>query len=666
MEVLLSGCENLAVPGLLAGVAVRHLERADGVIDRFLREPDIWHLEAGRITYDMAGFRESEPAAVINEERRRWAPLDVAARLVLGADETRRAELLRVGEELRAAGRSADAGPKVEAWTDHLDASRMRVCPDGRGSAWVEFESAPDIAEQQAGRAEDSRRTTDLLRIQNRYSAAFRRRGADRDPPTTDEIAADLALARALAADPPALPGTDPFLPLAHVAATAVRRAADGDPAALGGDGVYVVELFVGIREAYADLTEPREDHQHFALGADRTVASALPCLLLPALRAVVEEAGYTAADVDATALTIAHYVPAETRLFLSRGCDRLWNAPCTGDPCVHRSALRWATESTRFAEIGLWEPDGYRRPPVRINGDLLIRLQELDGDAIDAPTLDAAIRACGAAASTNCCVASDAAQILDILMEVQRRAVLQPAEDGLGVGGHGGESLVTARALLQTCSSPHAVEPLLTHLTALSVDAGLLTDFLHALAGAGVEAAGLAHVARSVWPAVVSHVLTFAGADSDPFHDRTWGSWVLGGLLPQPLPWSDGIHNEVDDRPIDWVDAAALLDLVPDWLPLARGRQRCVDDLIAFLQRLIAAQQLHPGLNWVSETCTDGNRVLIDNSSTLVRWMIELRPSAKHHGQLQQWAASGRHPRHRRLHPSRPVLRVTTAQLDL
>ncbi len=27
-----------------------------------------------------------------------------------------------------------------------------------------------------------------------------------------------------------------------------------------------------------------------------------------------------------------------------------------------------------------------------------------------------------------------------------------------------------------------------------------------------------------------------------------------------------------------------------------------------------------------------------IDNSSTLVRWMIELRPSAKHHGQLQQW----------------------------
>ncbi|MER5671909.1 hypothetical protein [Pseudonocardia alni] len=62
------------------------------------------------------------------------------------------------------------------------------------------------------------------------------------------------------------------------------------------------------------------------------------------------------------------------------------------------------------------------------------------------------------------------------------------------------------------------------------------------------------------------------------------------------------------------------------------------MDDLIAFLQRLTAAQQLHPGLNCVSETCTDGNRVLIDNSSTLVRWMIELRPSAKHHGQLPQW----------------------------
>jgi hypothetical protein len=90
-------------------------------------------------------------------------------------------------------------------------------------------------------------------------------------------------------------------------------------------------------------------------------------------------------------------------------------------------------------------------------------------------------------------------------------------------------------RALLHTCASPDAVQPLLAHLTALSVDVALLSDFLQALAGAGAENARLAQAARAVWPTVARHVLGLAAGDRHPFCDRTWGSWALGALLPQP-----------------------------------------------------------------------------------------------------------------------------------
>ena len=56
VAVLLDGCENLAMPGLVVGLLIRHLEDAGRLLDLYLTEPDIWHLEFTRLTHESSGL----------------------------------------------------------------------------------------------------------------------------------------------------------------------------------------------------------------------------------------------------------------------------------------------------------------------------------------------------------------------------------------------------------------------------------------------------------------------------------------------------------------------------------------------------------------------------------------------------------------------------------
>ena len=49
IPLLLDGCENLAMVGLVVGILVRHLEAADELLDPYFIESIIWHLEFGRV-----------------------------------------------------------------------------------------------------------------------------------------------------------------------------------------------------------------------------------------------------------------------------------------------------------------------------------------------------------------------------------------------------------------------------------------------------------------------------------------------------------------------------------------------------------------------------------------------------------------------------------------
>ena len=407
---------------------------------------------------------------------------------------------------------------------------------------------------------------------------------------------------------------------------------------ALGDEGSFATELVLGVALSFQDAEDQRHEGQYFDLGADRAVAQALPAFITSAMTAPLEAAGGSTDDVVKAGLAMAGKASLETRLYLARGCDVVWTAPCHGDPCIHRTALNWLVETARIAEIGPWDQHGQRRPNVQIVGDVDERLQELAGDSIDIAVLDAAIRGLGAAASSDHCCTDDAATLLAALLDVERRAMVAQEEKGWTADDRGAHTLVAARALLDGFAKNGDVRPVLEHLDVLRADAGLMSNFLHGLAAAGAENERLAEAARGVWPSLLRHAMGYLSDDPSPYQDHHWGDWAAGALLPDPLPWTQGLYNEVIGAPIDWVRAEDLVELIDDWLPAAHGEVKCVDGLIGILRKLPVEVQVTRGLRWVSDMCIQDGRVTVKQSWLSNNWLKEIRSTAEELGHLDEW----------------------------
>ena len=103
--MLLEGCENLAMVGLIVGLLVRHLRDSGDLLDPYLAEPWIWSYEVTRVAHEDSGF-VANTEGVTAPERRRWSLREAAGFMVIGANGERTAELRAVGERLVANARS--------------------------------------------------------------------------------------------------------------------------------------------------------------------------------------------------------------------------------------------------------------------------------------------------------------------------------------------------------------------------------------------------------------------------------------------------------------------------------------------------------------------------------------------------------------------------------
>ena len=88
VTILLDGCENLAMVGLVVGILVRHLEKADQLLDPLFVEPMVWHYEFARAASESSGFA-ADSEGITAPERRKWSFNDVAA--IYGSTSQRRA-----------------------------------------------------------------------------------------------------------------------------------------------------------------------------------------------------------------------------------------------------------------------------------------------------------------------------------------------------------------------------------------------------------------------------------------------------------------------------------------------------------------------------------------------------------------------------------------------
>lgn len=634
---VLADCGNLAVPGMLYGLLVRHIENAGTSLDTFLAEPEVWSLEFGRCVNEHYGFK-ADSEGLTHPERRAWTPREVCITLVTRAgDEDRRDAVKAVGDKLIENGARMGLQPEmVKTWAAHLDPERFRLTREGDDTYLVVEPPEEAVAANEPLVAQQEH-VNATLRIQNRYSKGI----YDHEyvPPTAAEVAADLTAVRELLETPTTAFHLTPHAAAAMVIRNAIWSAAQGIPEALGDESSFVVQSVLEVAETFRDGPDQRDEGQYYEIGPDRSMATALPALLTPNLADALADAGATREQVADLGLVIAFKAPGETRLFLARACDILWATECDGDPCIHATALDWAIESARGAEIGPWDMEEQRSPRVHIDGDLLTHLQELPGDSIDIEALDPVIRATGAAATHTHCQTEHTQQLLAGLLHVQARAMVRHEEMRWTADDRGTHTLIAARALLHGYAKTHDAAPVLNHTDALQASAGLLSNFLHGLAAAGAENTTFAEAATALWPTILDHALAYAtSAETNVYRQRTWGSWAAAALLPTPLTWSQGMYNELNGAPIDWVDATTLRPHIDNWLTVGRGEMRCVDALITFIKRLPGAGQVAHGIRWVATACIQGGTVTVKESYQLASWLKQTRVAAHTQGRSSEW----------------------------
>jgi hypothetical protein len=654
VATLLRGCENLAMVGFVVGLLVRHLDRAERLLDPYLAEPIIWHYEFSRVGSESFGLAANSDG-VIGAERRTWSMRETAMYLVTVADGARAAELRSVGQQLVEKARSlliddsagvtgAGDGAALEeglapvrAWASALDRSTYTAQRTDAGLQ-IQTQPAEDVLQALQPIQEDLRRSQEAARLLVRYCIEPRKRTAEDVP--AEELATDLQLARDLLANPPGgAIGSRWDAPIAVAAAALSAHLLRG--VALSDELlVFAVDTVLRVGDGEESPRQSEDGETYFELGADRSAARTLPLLLLPAaarLRAKADgsDGSKTCNRVVGAGTKRARAVAHETRLHLARGLDRVWHSRCAeGVPCHHQIAFNLALESMRDCAFGEWDADGGRRRTLRLDDPVEASLAEVSDDAVYVSRLDPAIRALAPAAVADICVSARARAVLDISLATQRRSLLAHKRDMDQRGTH---ALVSARAAL-TLAAHGDDAPIFHHIDAFADAPRLLGSFLRALSSAAEENPERAATARRLWPEIVVHVLRLNESGHTSFEDRYFRDMTLAALIPNAAGETSYLYRELNADPIIWWDPLAWRDEVERWLTVAAGNATCVDQLISFLSAQPLGDQVRLGLPWVATLVLAKPDRVASRSFLLSSWLIEIRAAAADAGLQPDW----------------------------
>jgi predicted DNA binding CopG/RHH family protein len=656
VNMLLEGCENLAMVGLVVGLLIRHVEQAGSTIDPYLIEPVIWELEFSRHASEssrLAGNQEG----VAHPERRTWTLREAATLLVLNADEEGAARLRTLGEQLvgnaermereyqRQQPPQSDPDPsspdegvsyttRVRNWASALDRERYRIYTE-EGQTLIGSTPPEDVEKALQPSNQDLARGNETIRLVNRYYIQQKRDPAWA-PPGRDELEADLDTAKDLLEQPPVIGAFSVEDATTLVAAFALHAHLLEGVQIPGEALAFVIRTLLDIAAKTTPSDELEYSGSYFEQGADRTAAGALPLLLLPQAAALpgAQADGRDESTAMQAARRLAQAVAIETRLHLARALDALWEAPCADTPCHHRLALDLALEAMRDCILGDWDAHGQRRRIERLPRALPQALTQIKDDDLLVERLDPAIRALGAAAVSNACVQREAHDLLLDILGAQRRGLL--AHDG-DLDQRGTHSLIAARSLWLLAATGER-GPLLEHCETYADNGNLLATMLRALAAAAEETPAAADAAKLIWPEIIEAILERHARGSDPFNDRHYGDYALAALAPNATYETEYLYREVQTKPIEWVDPIAWQHAIERWLPLAAGNPRCVDSLIGLIHKLPLDKQASTGLRWVRTLALDHVEHVVARSFALNSWLIETRSAAEHAGTLSDW----------------------------
>ena len=659
VSILLRGCQSLAMVSFVVGLLVRHLEDADHLLDRYFTEPLIWHLEHLRVGHETSPLAAASED-VVAPERRKWSLCEAAMFAVLRADQDRAAELHALGETLVLNARrrfesTRDAEPteadpdagdfieqqlaRVRVWATCLDRDSYQF-QEAADGVCIRARPGEDVARVLQPSRDDRERFLEAIQLDARHRAQLGKKCSDAADP--DQLATDIGTARELLRNPPSLNAHQPWDTPALVAAAALETEFVHGMSLSSEALSFAADTLLRIGEGAAWPRHYESEVTAYSEGADRSAARALPLLLLPAaapLRAGLDEAdGWTTFDrVTCAGVKLAEAVADEVRLYLARGLDHVWEAPCSEEGrCHHEVGLRLATETLRYSVLGDWNPGTGRRNVLALEEPMADSLAESDDAAIIVSRLNAAIRALAPAAAARICVSTHAGDLLRTVLVAHRRSLLCP---GLGWHTHQRQhALVGARALL-TLAEGGDDTAIFTHIDAYAQSAALLSEFLQALSAAAEETDRRAATARRVWSNIVRHVLKLNGlVEHGPFQDSHHGDLALAALVPNPAGESFLLYWELDDGPIVWWKPLRMKPEIELWLAVAEGRSECVDQLISFLRVLEPEDQVQTGLPWVARLVLAEPSRIAGRSYFLSDWLIGMRHAAEEAGLLPSW----------------------------
>jgi hypothetical protein len=643
VELLLKGCHNLAVPGMLYGFLVRHLDETGPLLDPYLANVDVWQLEFGRATGEH-GFRVRDHDAdqLTGQDKRRFTPHDVIGSLVIGArirgEEGRLAELRDVGERLVESARAHIAARSVESEGASEQAAQFLATARSWGAEFrienydvseakdgvlIQFERPEDIAMALSAQVEEIETSHVLYGLQNRY--AFKNETPDLWP--VDALKDDIATARAVMEGAPPAEFAWPENPLAAVAAAAVRSHVVGT-SDLSADELSWAAEVVLLAAENPHVDDLSHHSTMYYMGADRAAAIAAPLLLLTPC----DQIDLDDARVERALCAVATSMFDEVRMSFAKGCELVWAAPCERDDlqsCRRHGALWKAVEQgLSDCVLGPWNYEAQRRRAALIEPPYHRTLPPVPAKDLLVNRLRMPVVCLTGASNTECLV--DAIQQLSRpLWDAHRRGLdhwWRQGYDHLDQRHHE----PVARLFIEAAIRGDRLI-LDEHLRTFASNSHAMQMFMDSLAKVFTYDDALRPSLAAVWVPSLTTVLDAVDSGADLRGDRhTWFDWAIAALLPTPqLETSDLDPDATLNRCRDsWADPDEFAGLFDRWAALAKGEPRAAEAVAQLARSAPVSWQASTGLDWL-EAVIDGRHDLFSNQVWHVtQWLGELRRS--------------------------------------
>lgn len=641
VNLLLEGCENLAMPALVVSLLVKHIGLSDEELDPWLAQPEVWQMEAALCRFRPSSDSSEEPEVDHDRShdlRRSAMALTVSA---LAFDDKRRIQSLKevgarllknVHKHIEEHGADTTVAARGHEWPHYLNAENYGLL--WRNGKIVEIRFEPPFAGSETDNDVDPEPNPDG----RAFGIVMGYHGFGVRPAHLDKLIDDLAFVQSLASKSPDF--TSSLQKAGERVATAVVAAHFEQCITFTAKDLrWAANTLMD-----ACMSRYRPGEVMFDLDIlDSGGNTALITLLLPS---------FAKADVDYSRLERCLIASATAPLSgfegaLAQGLSAVWAAPCNGKNanarCRHEIA--WAAIESNLR--GCKRTPGDWRAAQTLAGPLTEVLPRIETEHLISERLPGPLAACAGAARSSSCVAKRATRLLDVLLDAHRRSVRHEARRRVSGGGENEQHQCVAGALLAAAAQGN--DALLTgHIRAFADTPRALGRFLRELSCQATYNADLRQALPIVWPIVMRTALDACQPSNDtdfrealaalvpeprvslvdPIYQVSHNDFPLGKLAGAlGIEWQDP-EEIVSAARADWIEPDSLQSLVERWLPLVRGEPHAADILIGLARSAPKRWQTTTGLSWMETLISGDFRLVALLSQRLPKWLAELHCS--------------------------------------